>query len=139
MARYLLLSLILLLSAASYSRELSDSARITLLTVSPGEELYSAFGHTGIRVTDYKQGWDVVFNYGTFDFNQEGFYVNFCMGKMLYMMTVDYYGDFVMTYRDYEKRRVEEQELNLSTADKQAIFKYLDWNSRKENREYRYD
>lgn len=139
MARYLLLSLILLLSAPTHSRELSDSARITLLTVSPGEELYSAFGHTGIRVTDYKQGWDVVFNYGTFDFNQEGFYVNFCMGKMLYMMTVDYYGDFVMTYRDYEKRRVEEQELNLSTSDKQAIFKYLDWNSRKENREYRYD
>ena len=139
MARYLLPFLFVLLFGTARSMQLSDSARITLLTVSPGEELYSAFGHTGIRVTDYKQGFDVVFNYGTFDFNQEGFYLNFCMGKMLYMMTIDRYSDFVMLYRDYEQRRVEEQELNLSTADKQAIFKYLDLNAQPENREYRYD
>lgn len=135
--------LILCLFSASVFRtsamELSDSARVTLLTVSPGEELYSAFGHTGIRVTDYKKGFDVVFNYGTFDFDQEGFYINFCMGKMLYMMTIDRFDDFVMLYRDYEKRRVIEQELNLSTTDKQAIFKYLDWNAQPEHREYRYD
>lgn len=119
--------------------QLSDSASISLLTVSPGEELYSAFGHTGIRVTDHKKGFDVVFNYGTFDFEQEGFYINFCMGKMLYMMTIDRFEDFVTVYRDYEERRVVEQQLNLSTADKQEIFKYLDWNAQPENREYRYD
>lgn len=139
MARYILPFLFTLLFGTAQSMGLSDSARISLLTVSPGEELYSAFGHTGIRVTDYKQGFDVVFNYGTFDFNQEGFYINFCMGKMLYMMTIDRYSDFVMMYRDYEHRGVTEQELNLSTTDKQAIFKYLDWNAQPENREYRYD
>lgn len=36
----------------------SDSARISLLTCSAGEELYSAFGHNGIRVTDFtKRFW----------------------------------------------------------------------------------
>lgn len=119
--------------------DLSDSARVSLLKVSPGQELYSAFGHTGIRVTDYKKGFDVVFNYGTFDFAQEGFYINFCMGKMLYMMTIDRFDDFVLLYEKYEHRGVVEQELNLSTADKQAIFKYLDWNAHPDNREYRYD
>ena len=31
---------------------LSDSARISLITCAPGQELYSCFGHSAIRITD---------------------------------------------------------------------------------------
>ena len=74
--------LLLCVLVKSKGIELSDSSQISLLTCSPGEELYSAFGHTGIRVTDYKNDFDVVFNYGTFDFDQPGFYTNFLKGKI---------------------------------------------------------
>lgn len=118
--------------------QLSDSARVTLLTVAPGEELYSAFGHTGIRVQDYKNDFDVVFNYGTFDFEQPGFYSNFIKGKMRYMISTDRFDDFIDQYR-YEKRRVTEQELNLTSDDKQQVFAFLYHNALPENREYFYD
>ena len=120
------------------ARDLSDSSRVTLLTVAPGDELYSAFGHTGIRVTDYKNNFDVVFNYGTFDFNQPGFYTNFIKGKMRYMISTDRFDNFMDAYI-YEKRSVTEQELNLTTSDKQKIFAFLYNNALPENREYYYD
>jgi hypothetical protein len=123
---------------AGHALQLSDSAQVSLLTCSPGEELYSAFGHTGIRVTDYKNEFDVVFNYGTFDFAQPGFYTNFIKGKMRYMVAADRFDDFRDQYI-YEQRRVEEQVLNLTTEEKQKIFAFLYWNAKPENREYLYD
>ncbi len=133
-----LLLIFLLTFFSSRAIELSDSARVSLLTVSPGEELYSAFGHTGIRVTDYKNQFDVVFNYGTFDFDQPGFYTNFLKGKMRYMISTDRFEDFMNEY-EHEKRSVAEQELNLSTTDKQKVFSFLYTNALPENREYYYD
>ncbi len=121
-----------------YSIQLSDSARISLLTCSPGEELYSAFGHNGIRVTDYKEGWDVVFNYGTFDDSQPGFYYNFVKGRMIYSVTSETFNDFMSEYI-YEKRSVTEQQLNLSVEDKKKIFAALYINTLPENRDYQYD
>ncbi len=121
-----------------FSIGLSDSSRISALTCSPGEELYSAFGHNGIRVTDFRNNFDVVFNYGTFDFEQPGFYTNFVRGKMRYMLSTERFGDFLRQYH-YEKRTVTEQELNLTTGDKQKIFDFLYNNALPENCEYAYD
>lgn len=128
----------LLPTAYLSARDLSDSSRITLLTVAPGDELYSAFGHTGIRITDYKNNFDVVFNYGTFDFEQHGFYTNFIKGKMRYMISTDRFEDFMAEYA-YTKRSVTEQELNLTAEDKQKVFAFLYTNALPENREYYYD
>ena len=99
---------------------LSDSSRMSLITCAPGDELYSCFGHSAIRVTDYRQGFDIVFNYGTFDFNQPGFYVNFVRGHMIYMLGVDRFDEFRSQYI-YEQRSVYEQELNLSNADQVKV------------------
>ncbi|MBL0309244.1 MAG: DUF4105 domain-containing protein [Bacteroidetes bacterium] len=134
----LLLISILPVSIFASDIELSDSANITLLTCSPGADLYSAFGHNGIRVTDYKQGFDVVFNYGTFDFDQPGFYVNFVRGRMRYMLSTDRFSDFISQYR-YEKRSILEQQLRLNSEDRKKIFAFLYNNALPENREYLYD
>ncbi|MDB5281681.1 MAG: hypothetical protein JWO06_756 [Bacteroidota bacterium] len=117
---------------------LSDSSRISLLTCAPGDELYSAFGHNGIRVTDFKEGWDVVFNYGTFDDTQEGFYVNFVKGRMIYSVSYSSYGDFLEEYVE-EKRGVVEQELRLNPEDRKKVFAFLYENALPQNRNYPYD
>ena len=50
--------------------------QISLLTCDPGDQLYSAFGHSAIRVLEKSTGEDLVFNYGTFDFNTPYFYIH---------------------------------------------------------------
>ena len=136
-----IITLLLFLSSyAGYSEaiQLSDSTKISLLTCAPGTELYSAFGHTGVRVIDYKQHMDVVFNYGTFDDQQPGFYVNFVKGRMIYSITYEGYTDFMSEYVE-EKRGVVEQDLRLTNDDKQKVFQFLYNNARPENRNYPYD
>jgi len=117
---------------------LSDSARISLITCSPGAELYSCFGHTGIRVTDFKQQFDIVFNYGTFDFERPDFYTNFIKGLLIYMVDVDRFERFKMQY-EYEERSVTEQVLNLNDEQRKSLFRILDDNVQPQNRNYRYD
>lgn len=137
-ALLLIISFLILSCQNIYALTLSDSSRISLLTCAPGEDLYSAFGHTGIRVTDYKQQFDIVFNYGTFDFNQPNFYLNFVRGKMLYMLSVENFRDFMEEYVE-ENRSVTEQELNLSPEDRKKVFDFLYTNSLPENCQYYYD
>ena len=45
----------------------SSHIRISLLTCTPGEELYSTFGHTAIRITDSNSVNDIVLLPGHFD------------------------------------------------------------------------
>lgn len=70
-------------------RPLSESAQISVLTLGPYQsELYSAFGHSAIRVYDPESGSDLAFNYGVFDFDQPNFYLNFTRGHLLYKLGV---------------------------------------------------
>lgn len=132
------LAIILFLTQPARAIQLSDSSQISLLTVAPGSELYSAFGHSGIRIHDFKQDIDVVFNYGTFDFNQPNFYVNFVRGRLLYMLDVGSFSDFMQMY-EYEERSVTEDVLNLTNEEKQHIFFFLVDNAKPANRNYRYE
>ena len=75
----IVLSLIVLSNMSAQKPQhimLSDSARIFLLTCTPGEEVWSKYGHTGIRVQDIPHKLDIVFNYGIFSLMEKGFY--FC-------------------------------------------------------------
>ena len=74
--------LILLMGSIGFSQtlKLSVYSEVSILTVGPGEELFTAFGHTAIRIKDPLLRIDVVYNYGMFDFNQPNFYTNFVSG-----------------------------------------------------------
>jgi hypothetical protein len=135
--RTLIAILILLhLSLFSFGQD-SCMLRITLLTCSPGNELYSTFGHTAIRVQDAGTGTDVVYNYGTFEFSPD-FYVKFVRGKLLYALAVESFHDFSYAYQ-YESRSVVEQEILLGCTQKQALLASLRLNALEQNRYYRYD
>jgi hypothetical protein len=116
----------------------SDSIRISILTCAPGDQLYSMYGHNAIRVRDNAIGTDLVFNYGTFDFNTPGFAIKFMRGKLPYLLSVARYEDFIYEYT-YFQRDVMEQELALSQEQKSGIISFLDENMRPENRAYAYD
>lgn len=139
---FFLVVLILLLSSRisnGQSNILSENAEISILTMGPYEkELYSAFGHSAIRVHDPINGIDLAFNYGTFDFDQPNFYLNFARGNLLYKLSVQRYPDLARYYV-YFDRFINEQELNLTQEQKQKVFDFLANNARPENANYYYD
>ncbi len=117
---------------------LSDKAEITLLTSSPGEELYSVFGHSALRVNDPVNDIDRAYNYGTFDFDTDNFYYKFAKGRLLYKLSVGPYNHYEAEYR-FEGRSIHEQVLNLNPREKQRIYAFLEKNALPENRYYNYD
>ncbi len=119
------------------AQTLSPNAKISLLTISPGAELYSTFGHSAYRINDPQQRLDVVFNYGTFDFRTEGFYVKFLRGTLPYQIGGQYFENEISGWTQ-EQRYVVEQVLNLSQAQKQGVYDFLQTNYLPENREYAY-
>ncbi len=119
--------------------QLSNGARITLLTASPWyEAIYSLFGHTAIRVQDDLMGVNAVFNYGYFDSSEPHFIYNFVRGKTDYVLGVTTYQQFVIEY-GHKGQVVVEQELNLSKQEKQDLFDALLINALPENMKYRYN
>jgi hypothetical protein len=134
----LLLFTSLLSSAQTDSSSQSCGIQISLLTCTPGEELYSTFGHSAFRVVDSSTNTDIVFNYGTFDFYDPDFYEKFIKGKLLYFVAIDSLESFLQEY-EYFKRGVTEQVLDLSCTEKQNMLAALYENAKEENKYYRYD
>lgn len=134
-----LLVLAVAAGAQQWPSKLSKSAQITLLTVSPGTELYSAFGHSALRVFDPAQNLDMVFNYGAFRFAPTvDFYWRFVRGGLDYLLSVYSYSAFLDEYTHYN-RSVTQQFLELSDTQKNKIYLFLLENNLPENRAYRYD
>ncbi len=139
MLRHLMAVLLVSASFWGHSSPLSDKAKISVITIGPTQaELYSAFGHSGFRVFDPVSRIDRFYNYGIFDFNQPNFYLNFTKGKLLYKLGVDDYNLYKRYYMR-ENRSIREQVLALNDKQKQAVFDFLEENSKPENAEYYYN
>ncbi|HVD98224.1 MAG TPA: DUF4105 domain-containing protein [Cytophagaceae bacterium] len=133
----LVLSICLFGLTSLQAQTLTPAAQVSLITVSPGEELYSCFGHSALMVRD-TTGIMKLYNYGTFDFNDPNFYMNFTRGKLRYMLSVDDLNG-ILAMAQYENRSVVQQMLNLTQAQKQRLYDFLENNALPENRFYRYD
>ena len=135
--------LLLLLLAFSFltnaqQLKLSNQAEISVLTIGPGTLLMDAFGHNGFRVRDRERMLDVVFNYGTFDFDTPNFYLKFAQGKLNYKLSHNSYDDFFQAYIA-QNRSIDEQILDLTRTQKQQVFDFLLNNAKPENKYYLYD
>lgn len=101
--------------------KLTDQAKISVLTCGSGNELYSIYGHTGLRVVDISNNLDIVFNYGNFDFATDNFYLKFVKGDLQYFVSACSFQDFMYEYQ-VTNRQVWEQNLLLSDIQKQQLF-----------------
>ena len=131
------LLLFLLISIAAKA-QLSSNAEVVLITVAPGKELHSAFGHTILWINDPTNGIDRAYSYGTFDFKTENFYLKFLMGTLPYTISVHSMQDEFNFNMQYEKRGMIAQKLELDSLQKNAILRDLETNLLPENKEYAY-
>ena len=112
--------------------------QFSIITCDAGEDIYTIWGHTAIRVVDSVNNSDIVFNYGTFNFNEPNFIAKFLKGDLLYFVSVNNYSDFLYEYQ-FEKRNVYEQVLKLNTAEKIKWYTALQVNMMGDNRFYLYN
>ena len=116
---------------------LSKNARASIITCDTGNETYSLFGHTAIRITDVENNLDVVYNYGAFDFATPNFVVKFTKGDLLYFAVAHSFSDFMNEYT-YEQRSIFEQELIVPLVLKQKLLDNLNTTMASEERYYTY-
>ena len=138
MRKLCLLPLLLLFGLFTSNRlAAQDSTKaalqISILTCAPGEDVYTAWGHTAIRIIDSAKQTDIVFNFGTFDFNTPNFLLEFVKGNLNYFLSADNFQNFILEYQ-YYGRSIKEQVLILTDAEKinwqNALLKNLEGNNR---------
>ena len=132
----LLLIAALLLSAASIA-----APRIGVVTMQPGAEYWSRFGHDAILVDDRADdpaSVPLLYNYGYFDFNQPGFLLHFAQGYMSYQLAAVPFREDLIQYA-YEGRGTSLQWLNMTSAQALGLQRFLEWNALPEHATYRYD
>ena len=136
---YLLtLTCALFLFQANAQLQLSKESEVSILTIGPGFVLNDAFGHSAIRIKDPLQNIDLIFDYGRYDFQAKGFYLNFAKGKLDYEIGWTYSDDFISNHK-LQQRRVTAQIINLTLKEKQNLFEVLQTNIQPQNKSYSYD
>ena len=120
-----------------WTEDLSNT-EISVLTCSPGEEIYSIFGHTAVRIFNPNTKVDAVVNYGLFDFSQESFVYRFVKGETDYMCGIDETSSFLYSYA-WRGSGVKATVLDLTDSEKERIIRVLTNDLKPANREYRYN
>lgn len=100
--------------------------------------MYELEGHAGLRLKSNTSGYDVVVNYGLFDFDSPNFMYRFVKGETDYMVGACDYEDFKNLYLN-EDRSVTEWPLNLTQAEANRLVELIAENLKPENRTYRYN
>lgn len=138
MKRFLSVVLLLLAVCVTLAQSVADSVQVSLLTCSPGTEVYALYGHTAIRCRTADGTIDEVYNYGVFSFDTPFFIWRFILGECDYIVAPTEWRYFE---REYLGRgsRITEQKLNLTAEEAKSLWVYLVYNARPENRTYRYN
>ena len=130
--------IVFLLAIAATQPIKADTANISLLTCSPGEEIYSLFGHSALRYCDPTKNIDIVFSYGYFSFEKPNFVWLFVKGETDYMVGAVDYKTFIKEYQ-YRGSGVTEQILALDSLQKSNLLNNLIEDCKLQNRIYRYN
>lgn len=124
--------------SGAQAQEASAHPEVWLVTYGPGEIYWQRFGHNAIWIRDAKLGLDHVFNFGFFDFAQEGFLWRFLQGRLLYFSAAQPAQQEFAQYIN-ENRSIRAQRLALTEQQALSLTDYLVNEVQLENREYLYD
>ena len=116
---------------------LSPSAQFSYLAAQPSDEdVYTLYGHAGLRVCDSVQGFDVTFNYGLFNFSED-FVPRFIQGKTDYIVLPIPTSDYMSEYQS--RGVIYELVLRTDSLQRAHLWQLLIENVQPEHRTYRYN
>ena len=114
------------------------SLRVSILTIGPGNEVFERFGHNALRIQDALTGMDLAYNWGMFSFEDPNFLGRFLSGDTRYWVEA-FPSMWLIEAYAAQDRKVTEQVLALTEAQRTAIAALVVENARPERKFYRYD
>jgi len=112
--------------------------QVSLMTIGPGDLYWERFSHNALVIRDERARTEIAYNWGMFDFNEEGYWPRLARGRMRYYMQGFSASGWLALYRG-ANRDVWIQTVNLTPAERlelQTILTEMDTDA---NRHYRYD
>ena len=109
---------------------------VYLLTAGLGEAIYARYGHTILQVSAPNKNY--YFNWGIFDYRDPAaFGFVFFKGILTYKLGIDSWRNTRAVYK-HQNRWIVRNKINLTSEQKQALYKILQTNLRPENITYSY-
>jgi hypothetical protein len=131
----LILLLLFLVSSAVFSE--GENLAIKIAVMGPGDELYFWWGHIALVVEDSERNTSRFFDYGLFSFENENFFYNFALGRLLYSCGVSQTDRNITNYIG-TNRDVEIYTLNVPPENRKKVLDFAEFNVLPENRDYFY-
>ncbi|MDR1107029.1 MAG: DUF4105 domain-containing protein [Treponema sp.] len=132
-----LLFLAAFLPAQNETGRPGDNLVIRIAVMGPGDELYFWWGHIALIIDDTKTGRSNFYDYGLFSFENERFFLNFALGRLLYSCGVSpswaNIAGYIRTNRD-----VTVYTLDLPPEKREEVRRFAENNVLPENRDYLY-
>jgi hypothetical protein len=117
--------------------ETDDRYAIHVLTMDPGDDLFSRFGHIALVVEDKSYKAEKVYNYGTFDFTDPNLRLTYARGDLNFWLSVWDYSLTLEAYTYFNQTTVK-RTLNLSNEQSRELVRLLRTNALPSNRTYSY-
>ncbi|MFP2896986.1 DUF4105 domain-containing protein [Corallococcus sp. 4LFB] len=114
-----------------------EDLSIWLVTFSPGDDVFSWWGHGSLVVEDRARNMQRLYNYGMYSFDDQTV-VRFAKGRLEFWVGESSVNGTFRFYKS-EGRDVRVQELNLTPEQRVTVAKKLADNVLPENRDYLYE
>lgn len=136
--RFLIPFFLLILAFSAGAQERNDRFTVKLLVLGPGAPIYTWWGHTGIIIEDAMTQRSTFYDFGNFSFEEDNFYKNFLMGRLIYM-SVGVPTELYLNHVLLENRELDIYTLDISQQNAAELNRLLREKIRPENRHYLYD
>jgi hypothetical protein len=125
------------LSSVEGTSSRGDYLTLKIAVMGPGDELYFWWGHVALIIEDAAAGQSRFFDYGLFSFENEQFFINFALGRLLYSCGAS---PTELNFRSYREanRDITVYTLDLPAETKEAVWRFAETNILPENRDYWY-
>ena len=137
MTKKVAILLILFLFSAALLYSQGENLTLKIAVVGPGSELYFWWGHIALVIEDSRTGINRFYDYGIFSFDNENFFYNFAVGRLLYSCGVSPEDLNIDVYRR-TNRSVVYYTLDLPPRTRLKVMEFAERNIRPENRDYFY-
>ncbi|GEM_PF-4137809 len=124
-------------SAIPEQAKSEGSMRVSLVTMVPGDALFTGFGHIALRFTDEGSGMDQVYDYGTYDAQDPAIVVNFLTGKLQYYCSSTTWQEMLDWYSE-DFGAIEVRELRLAPQQVRWLLARVTHDCLPENAAYAY-
>jgi hypothetical protein len=101
---------------------------VKIAVMGPGDELYFWWGHIALIIDDALTGQSRFYDYGLFSFDNENFFINFALGRLLYSVGVSPAENNIRAYI-FTNRDITVYTLNLSAAKREEIWRFAEKNA----------